>query len=144
VALDQIVDRAEVPASCPAAPAAFEYLGIAGARLGQLPPGRVQRLLLRAGLGLDLAKANHVGQRPAPGECVALRRRAEVVRPRMDATVPKRLALELPFQELALGTFASVLIADAPLTQDPLSLQSVHTLILPRMDAVASRRDSDA
>ena len=62
----------------------------------------------------------------------------------MDATVPKRLALELPFQELALGTLASVLIADAPLTQDPLSLPSVHTLILPRMDAVASRRDSDA
>ncbi len=54
-----------------------------------------------------------------------------MVRPRPDATVPKRLALEFPLQELPLGTLAPVLIADAPLTQDPLSLPSVHTLILP-------------
>jgi hypothetical protein len=55
VALDQIVDGAEVPAQCPTAPAALECFGIVRARLGQFPPGPVQRLLVRAGLGLDFA-----------------------------------------------------------------------------------------
>jgi hypothetical protein len=63
-----------------------------------------------------------------------------MIRPRPHASVPKRLALELPLQELTLGTLAPVFITHAPLTQNPLSLPPVHTPILPRMDAVALRR----
>jgi len=66
-----------------------------------------------------------------------------MVRPRPNAVVPKRLAIELSLQELPLGTLTPVLIAHAPLTQDPLSLPPVHTLILPSAYAlVLTRREA--
>jgi hypothetical protein len=63
-----------------------------------------------------------------------------MVRPGLDAPVPKRLALELPLEQLPLGPLAPVLLTHAPLAQDPLSLPGVHTLILPSAGAVASTR----
>jgi hypothetical protein len=61
-----------------------------------------------------------------------------MIRPGSDTAVPKGLTLELPLEQLPLDPFAPVLLADAPLAQDSLSLPPVHARILPSAGAAGS------
>src|SRR5439155_12288042 len=117
VAVDQVVDRVKAVPLREPAPATGEGGGISPAALGQPAPGLLQPVLVVLGLLLDLPQAAHVRRGPAQREDVAVDAGPEVAQTARKRPAGERAAIEVAFEQHALGTLAQGLAPRSPLAE---------------------------
>ena len=144
MALDQVVDLAEVPAFRALAPRVGKALRLAGALRAQRVPGLAELFTMELERDLDRP------QPPHPGKWAAERGQlCRCVGPEVPEPLPKRRARERVSLEIfcqcgALGTVARCLGARHSLPQDRLALAPFHAASVPAVTEVEGQvRDEE-